>query len=226
MSSIDTNVNTLDSLGLLRQDAPKTYGSSELGQDAFLELMIAQMKNQDPLEPMENGEFMSQLAQFTTSSGVKDLQSSFSQLAASMQSYQALQASSLVGRSVLAPGGAAQFTQTGPVEGVIDLTSSTQQLVVGIYDGSGQLVRRIDMGTQAPGSLSFTWDGYSDDGRLMPAGVYGVKANALVDGNSVAMGTAVYAAVDSVNLGGANRGVQLNLAGLGTLDLAQVRQVK
>ena len=81
---------------------PQQRSNDELGQEDFLTLMISQFRNQDPFEPMDNGDFLGQLAQFGTVSGIENLNSAFAGLAGSIQSEQALQAANLVGRDVLA----------------------------------------------------------------------------------------------------------------------------
>ncbi|MCK5648382.1 MAG: flagellar hook assembly protein FlgD, partial [Gammaproteobacteria bacterium] len=122
MSIINNDVALYDNLGLTRTNEPKVEASKE---DQFMQLLIAQLKNQDPLEPQENGEFLSQLAQFETAAGAEELQKSFDDFSTNMQSASALQASSLVGRSVLAPGGIAQLEAGQNVAGQVDLGSST-----------------------------------------------------------------------------------------------------
>lgn len=224
MSTIDSNTALLDSLGLLRQEQ-KSTASNELGADDFMKLMIAQMQNQDPMSPMDNGDFIAQLAQFSASSGIQDLNSSFASLSTSLQSYQALQASGLVGRSVLVSSDSGMLGAGGAVDGKINLTASTQQMTLGVYDQSGELVRRIPMGMQSAGAVPFRWDGMRDDGTAAPAGVYELRAEALVDGETTAMETLVFNDVESVSLS-ARGGVLLNLAGVGTVDLSDVYQIK
>ena len=189
-------------------------------------LMLTQMKNQDPLKPMENGEFLAQLAQFNTVSGVQDLQKSFADFAASMQTNQALQASSLVGREVTVPGPDISLQSGSSVQGSIDLPASTNDLQLSIYDGSGQLVRTIGMGTQAAGEIPFSWDGLANDGTPLPSGVYQVSAEAVIDGAPNALATRIDATVESVSMAGGAQGIQLNLAGIGTRPFSDVQQVK
>lgn len=224
MSTIENNSALLDSLGLLRQEQ-RTTTSNELGADDFMDLMIAQMQNQDPMSPMDNGDFIAQLAQFSASSGIQDLNTSFSSLSTSLQSYQALQASGLVGRSVLISSDSAALSAESKVEGMVNLDTSTQQLTLGIYDQNGTLVRRVPMGMQTAGTVPFEWDGLMDDGTVAPAGVYDLRAEALVNGEMTAMETLVFSDVESVSLS-SRGGVLLNLDGIGTADLSDVYQIK
>jgi flagellar basal-body rod modification protein FlgD len=220
MSTIDKTNSVLDSL--TKTNATR-QPSNSLGQDQFLQLMVAQLKNQDPMQPMQNGEFLSQMAQFGTVKGVQELQTSFSQLAGSLQSNQALMASSLVGRSVLVPGQVGSLVPGSGLAGAVNVPSSSN-VVVGIYDTTGQMVRHLDYGTQPAGQMNFVWDGVTDSGATAPAGNYQLRAVATAGAQSTAADTLVRARVDSVSLGGSN-GMQLNLAGLGTASLSDVKQI-
>ncbi len=198
--------------------------AKELGQDQFFELMLTQLKNQDPLKPLQNGEFLAQIAQFSTVTGIQKLQESFGQLAAGMQSAQALQASSLVGRSVMLSGNSATLAKDGSVSGALELSASASSVSVEIYDASGQLVQRLDLGAQPAGQVSFTWDGKNTSGEAAAPGRYTIKAQAASGGQSVSVPTLVAAKVESVTLGG-GQGLLLNLAGQGSVSLSDVRQI-
>ena len=222
MSIIDSKVALYDNLGLTRANEPKPEPSK---QDQFMQLLIAQLKNQDPLQPQENGEFLSQLAQFDTATGIKDLQDSFNNFSSTMQSNSALQASSLVGRSVLAPGGFGQLESGSNVTGQIDLSSSTTNLSVEVYDSAGQLVKNIPMGTQGAGEVNFSWDGTDNFGNYLPPGGYRIRATADVGSEKIAQEVLVSAKVDSVTIGQGGQGLKLNLAGLGSIDFSEVKEI-
>lgn len=221
MSTIDTSA--FDSLGI-SQRSNSSGASDRLGQAEFLKLMTTQLNNQDPMAPMENGEFYSQIAQFSTVAGIQDLQASFQQVATAMYSNQALQASTLVGRDVLVSSSQAALTAGGEVKGAIDVPVATSQLAVNVYDQSGQLVRRVNLGPQSAGQVSFTWDGTRADGSAAPAGRYFLESDMLYDGQSVALETLVSSSVDSVTIDRSGNGVMLNLSGGGQISLANVRQ--
>ena len=211
----------LDQFALKQDDKAK----DELGQSDFLELMITQIKHQDPLNPAEGGEFLSQLAQFGTVNGISELQSSFESLASTLQSSQALQASTMVGRSVLVPGNVGFLENGSTLKGAVDLPSSSGQLNVYIHDSAGQLVRQINMGTQAAGLAQFAWDGFSDAGLALPTGNYGVSAQALVEGEAVTQTTLIQGKVESVSLGQAGSDSSLNLRGLGSVLMNEVKEI-
>ena len=224
MAEIDNNLlNSIDSLGLSKKEEPKSTG--EMGQDEFMQLMLAQLENQDPLEPMEDSEFLSQIAQFSTVEGIDALQTSADQLVGSLQASQALQASTLVGRSVLVPTNSGTLNAGEPITGSIELTSSTPQLMLKITDSSGQLVREIPMGAHPSGQVAFSWDGYSDSGVMMPPGSYGVSAEALIGGETQAVSAYVATQVESVTLQQGSADPILNLAGTGPMALSSVRQI-
>jgi flagellar basal-body rod modification protein FlgD len=220
MTTIDTSL--LDSLNLSQKTAAK---KDAIGQDEFLKLMTTQLNNQDPLKPMQSGEFFSQIAQFSSVAGIQDLQKSFSQVATAMQSSQALQASAMVGRTVLIPSSEFEMRDGANVQGTVELPSSTSDLAVSVYDAAGQLVRQINMGPQTAGSIPFTWDGLTDDGKAVPAGMYQLKAITEVDGKSVAADTYVAAKVDSVIMGNLGQEITLNLGAMGQLGLSGVKQI-
>jgi flagellar basal-body rod modification protein FlgD len=206
------------------QSASAAATSPQLGQEQFLSLMVAQLKNQDPMQPMQNGEFLGQMAQFGTVSGIQDLQKSFGSLASALQSNQALMASSLVGRTVLAPGNNGYLAAGSTFGGAVDLPTASADVVVNITDSSGQLVQRLDLGAQTAGTVRFAWDGMTATGAPAMPGVYKVSAQALNGTQQYAPNTLMEARVDSVSLGGSN-GLTLNLAGLGAVNLSDVKQI-
>ncbi len=223
MSVINSNLEIYDNLGLTRKNETKV---EETKQDQFMKLLIAQMENQDPFEPQENGEFLSQLAQFDTATGIKDLQNSFSKFTTTLQSNSALQASSLVGRDVLVPGNESFLSDGGIISGNVDLSASTSSLKIEVMDASGQTIRTLNLGKQAAGTIDFTWDGKDDNGNLLPSGKYRFRASAQVGNETIAQELQLTAKVDSVSIGQMGQGLKLNLLGMGQVDLAQVREIK
>jgi flagellar basal-body rod modification protein FlgD len=225
MTSINTQL--LDNLGLSSSAKTTDTGSSDtLGQSSFLKLMTTQLQNQDPTKPMDSGEFFNQIAQFSMVSGVEDLKTSFQQVADAMQSGQTLQASAMVGRAVLVKGDTVGLTEGGTVTAGVSLPSSTTSLVVGVVDSSGQLVRRLDLGSQAEGDVAFTWDGRDSTGAAAPAGNYYVVAQ-MDDGSgkAVSVDTLVAAKVNSVIMGKNGQGITLNLSNDEQAALADVVQI-
>lgn len=226
MNTIIDSANPYESLGLATFADTGPKAKNQLGQAEFFKLMTAQLKNQDPTKPMDNAQFLSQIAQFSTVSGVQDLNASFTQLASSLTSDQALQGANLVGRGVLVPGSNGNILVAGGgFSGAADLTTSTSNLTFNIFDAGGQLVRRIDLGQQASGLVPFGWDGVTDGGVAAAPGTYRIQATAQIDGVTQAIDTLVDAKVESVTLGKNGQELNLNLIGLGTIALSSVRQI-
>jgi len=227
MAHIDNHLNTsINELGL-GASAKKTKKSPDrLGQAEFLNLMITQLKNQDPFSPMENGDFIAQMAQFSSVTGLAELQQSFDKLATSLQSNQALQASSLVGRTVLVPSTEGTLSAGTTLRGAIELGASSGAVGVTIKDASGQVIRRLELGPQSAGRVNFNWDGLANDGQAAPAGRYFVSADAAINGNTVALKTLMSASVDSVTLGQGGQGLRLNLTDGNIVDFSSVREIQ
>jgi len=206
------------------QDLNKETSRKGLGQQEFLELMTTQLQNQDPFKPMESGDFLTQIAQFSTVEGIGELNSGFEQLSSSLVSNQALQASGLIGRSVLAPTGVASLPAGGSISGTVQLPAASGDVTVNVYDRAGQLVRRIDLGSQAGGDVDFKWDGLRDDGQYASPGNYFVSAEASIDGRNEAVDTLLVSEVKSVTLSNSG-GLLLDLDGVGALDFKEVKQI-
>lgn len=223
MSTITANnasAAALGDLGLaLRQN---TAARKELGQADFLKLMTTQLQHQDPFKPMDNGEFIAQIAQFSTVSGIQNMQASLGALSASLQSSQTLQAAQLVGSGVLVPGNSGYLFAEGKLGAAAELPSGGQ-LVVEVCDASGATVRRLDLGIQPAGLTNFDWDGRDESGRRLPEGSYQLKPQLIQGAQTQALSTYAVGLVHSVSLG--SNGISLNLYGMDTVSLDRVRQI-
>ena len=224
MNTIQDNT-VFEDLGLTKSVQAESR-DTELAQEDFLTLMTTQLRNQDPFKPMENGEFLGQMAQFGTVSGIEDLQTAFRDLASSLGSSQSLQAASMVGRDVLVPGKTAELVEGAPVTGAVELPNSVSSLGIGIYDPTGQLVRRLDMGVQPAGMAQFTWDGLAEDGALAAPGKYEFRAEAVNGGNNEAFDVMLARRVHSVTLPRGGAELTLELAGLGQVNFSEIRQIR
>jgi flagellar basal-body rod modification protein FlgD len=196
----------------------------ELDKNAFLKLMVAQMNNQDPLSPQENSEFVAQLAQFSSVEGIENMNKTMSQMANSMQSSQALQASGLVGRTVHINTDTSILSEGGVITGNINLENSTSNLMVNIMNSSGALVRQVQMGSQTRGDVRFAWNGQNAEGLQLPPGSYKFTAEASVGGTTEQMSLALSANVNSVTIN-PDRSVVLNVAGQGAVPLLEVAEI-
>lgn len=199
---------------------------TELGQDDFLELMTTQLSNQDPFEPMDNGEFLAQIAQFGTVNGVNDLNESFNTFASSLQSSQALQAASLIGRQVLVNHNESYLPATGSLAGGIELDSSASDVAVNVLDGVGQTIGRVELGAQQPGLVSFSWDGVTLDGTRALPGRYRIEVEATRAGQTESLTPLVAANVVSLTMAGVGKEMKVELENLGTVNFGQINQIQ
>ncbi|UUD64985.1 flagellar hook assembly protein FlgD [Pseudomonas seleniipraecipitans] len=204
----------------VKQDSTQ---NKELGKDQFLNLLVAQLNNQNPLEPQGNGEFIAQLAQFSTVEGVEKLNSSMETILSGYQSSQALQASSLVGRKVIVPVDKAMVDTSESFKASAVLPTSSSNVYVNVYDSAGSVVSRINLGEQKAGNVSFIWDGKDSSGNVMKPGTYRFEAQATYGNETKGLYTLLPANVDSVTLGGNE--LMLNLAGVGNVPLSQVQVI-
>lgn len=218
-------INSFNNLGLATADKPKPK-KDDMGQADFLKLMTTQLTHQNPMKPMENGEFLSQMAQFGTVSGIQDLQESFKDFASSISSDQALQAASLVGREVSAVTDQGLLSAGGEIKGAFDLPSSSPNTSVKIIDPfTGEVVRNLDLGGHAKGRIPFTWDGLNDRGELANPGVYKIQVEAKLDGNNTVLPTEINSQVESVSMGNGKQGLQINLLGTGKVNFSDIKQI-
>ena len=204
---------------------PQTATRDDLGQEDFLTLMITQFKNQDPFEPMDNGEFLGQLAQFSTVNGIESLNDSFAGLSGSMQDNQALQAAGLVGRSVLAVTDIGHLPDSGVLKGGIELNSSASNVQIDITDETGALVQRLNLGQQPPGLVNFSWDGIDSEGNRADTGQYKISARVIRGTNIESAATVIESEIESVTLGQFGGAMSLNLSGGQSMPLGQVYQI-
>ncbi len=217
------DIEAVQNLGFTQ--AVSTEPRGELGQGEFLKLLVTQMTNQDPFKPLESGDFLGQIAQFGTVSGIEDLQSSFSEFASSISSDQALQGANLVGRTVLVSGNSGLLAAGGEVRGELSVPSNASAVEVNVFNLNGELVRTLEIGAQQAGQVPFNWDGQLDDGTYGDPGVYLIQGSAVLAGENQALETQIRADVESVTTGGGSEGLLLNLVGLGSVGFNEVLNI-
>ncbi|WP_258239637.1 MULTISPECIES: flagellar hook assembly protein FlgD [Pseudidiomarina] len=224
MNTIDSNV-----LNQINQ-APKSEqiaSDSESMRNNFMTLLVTQLRNQDPLNPMENNEMTSQLAQINTVSGIESLNTTMQNINGQIEAGQAMQASAMIGRAVLVPG---QRIMVGAEANDItpfgfELNSAAESVKVNIFNESGMLVRQMDLGSVGSGTQTFTWDGQMNDGNTAPAGAYRFAIEANNGEQAVTSETFNYAQVIAVS-NSAEDGVRLDLGGIfEPVRLQDVRQI-
>ncbi|MDG9882678.1 MULTISPECIES: flagellar hook assembly protein FlgD [Pseudomonas] len=200
-------------------------GGQTLGKDAFLQLLVTQMQHQNPLDPQDNSEFVAQLAQFSSLEGITSLNESVNAISGNYKSSQALQASSLVGRSVIAQTDKAVVDTTKSLNGSVVVPQSVSSVTVTITDKDGNAVRTLQLGEQKAGNASFVWDGKNDKGEVVSPDTYSFKATTTVDGKAMEMYTLLPATVSSVTISQTGGEMMLNLAGQGSVALSKVQTI-
>jgi flagellar basal-body rod modification protein FlgD len=212
-------------------EASRSRNVSDMGSDDFLALMIAQMKNQDPTKPMDQMAFMSQLAQFGTLSGVQELNGSFGDLSTNLTGAQAVQASSLVGRSVAMDSQTASLAPVGRNESgdIVNMLSATVDMGAGsdggvfeVRDNAGRQVFSGQLPAGA-GNVPVVWDGEAADGSRLPAGDYNISARVERGGDLRDARVYGHDTVISVAIGAGNQ-VTLNLASGRSVDVSDVKE--
>ncbi len=228
MATVDTS--TLASLGLTSATkAGSSTGSSSgaIGQADFLTLMTVQLKNQDPLKPLDSQQFLGQLAQFSTVQGIEQMQAAMGSMASVMESDQTLRATSLVGHDAMVAASSVTLAPGAPLDGEITATSAGP-VTLEITDANGNTVRTLSATAATSGALAFHWDGLTDAGAAATGGTYTIKAVAGATAASraasaTALDVGLIAHVDSVSI--ESSGLTLNLAGVGGFPLSSIRRV-
>jgi len=219
---MDVNTsNSVTSAGGATGAAAAIGGGSSKQQDQFLKLLITQLKNQDPLNPLDSAQMTTQMAQMSTLQGIEKLNATLSSLASNLTGNQAMQASSLIGRDVMAPGDQIQLAN-GVGAGAVSLPQAVDQLKVTITDASGTVVHTATLGAQPQGLVQITWDGTSDKGTPAAEGAYRFSVTASAQGKSVTAQALMVGRVQSVASDGGD--TLLNLGALGRVSLSQVQQ--
>ncbi|MFC6521280.1 flagellar hook assembly protein FlgD [Undibacterium arcticum] len=196
--------------------------STAATQDRFMKLLVTQMKNQDPLNPLDNAQVTSQLAQLSTVTGIDKVNTTLQSLMSSMQSGQSLQAAGMIGHSVLAPGSGLELASGKSVFGV-DLASAVDKVAVTIKDAAGNTVRKMDLGSQPAGMQPLVWDGTTDTGAAAADGQYTFAVSAVAGSAPVAATALALGQVLSVSTGA--QGVSLNVRNIGSVVMADIRQI-
>lgn len=200
----------------------KAKSTTADAQDRFLKLLTTQLKNQDPLNPMDNAQMTSQLAQISTVDGIEKLNATLKMLVSSSVDGEAMQAAALVGHQVMVNGGGLQLGDSGAAGG-ITLTSAADQVIVTVKDPNGLVMRTLNLGNLDAGTHNFAWDGKTDAGAQAVNGRYGISVVGKRGSENVAAATLELASVASINR--STQGVTLDLGRLGLVRLSDVKQI-
>lgn len=198
-------------------------GSAADSEQRFLKLLVTQLNNQDPLNPLDNAQLTSQLAQMSTVSGIEKLNGAVQSLLAQSGSGQVLQSAALIGRTVLVPGKELALKDGAPTQFGVDLAGAADSVKVSVKNAAGDTVRTFDLGALPPGVKTVDWDGKTDTGTAAADGAYTLSVTAKAGSEDVASLALTYGKVASIAqvYGGAS----LDLGGGRSAGLNDVRKV-
>lgn len=191
-------------------------------EDRFLKLLVTQLKNQDPLNPLDNSQMTSQMAQISTVNGIEKLNTTLQAMMNSSSQSQTLQAAALVGRGVLVPGGGLDM-KAGLALGGVDLSGPADGVSVSIKDANGITVRTLKLGAMEAGTHPFQWDGKTDSGAVAADGSYNISITANQGQNKVTADALQLGTVSSIM--SSSQGVSLNVGGLGAFNMTDVKEI-
>ena len=193
---IDTS-NLGTTVGSTTGTTAKNNMDPEASQDRFLKLLVAQLNNQDPMNPMDNAQMTTQMAQINTVSGIQELNATLKGMATQFGSMQALQGTSLIGREALLPGESLAF-KNGQGKAAFSLDGKATDVKVDVMGTNGEVIDTIDMGALNGGLHGFSWDAEGVD----PASVKGFQVRAYSGNERVDTVSLQRLSVDSVSFSG------------------------
>ncbi|CAB3780424.1 Basal-body rod modification protein FlgD [Paraburkholderia caffeinitolerans] len=190
-------------------------------QNTFLQLLVTQLQNQDPTNPMDSSQMTSQLAQINTVTGIQQLNTSLSSLSTQLSAGQNAQAALLIGSTVLAPGNSMTVTSGAAPQLGVTLPSAASDVKLTITNSAGQVVNTLDLGAQSAGTVPITWNGTDAAGNAVADGNYTVSASAIVNGQAATATALVASKVQGV-IQQSDGGAGLSLANGKTVSLSGV----
>ena len=208
----------LDKLGVKSsEDKKATENKSTLGQEDFLKLMTTQLQNQDPFAPMENGDFIAQMAQFSTVTGITEMGNEMKAINDKLDSFRIATASQYLGHSVLVPGNMVRTNGKDNVEGVIDVPNATTKLQVFFQKENGEIIDQLDLGGQSRGLVGFSWENIPEEIKKGNEKIF-ISAF-LGDNPDQALGTSVFSKVLGTST--ENNQIKLEVDGYGLIDASK-----
>lgn len=222
MTNAVTNATPSSTLLATMNGTTTDKSAAQAAQDQFMTLLVTQMKNQDPLNPMDNAQMTSQLAQLSTVSGIDKVNTSLQTFMSNFQSAQSLQAANMIGHGVLVAGSNVSLSQGKSIFG-INLPNSASQVTATISDASGKAIKTINLGNQAAGVLPFAWDGSMDSGGTAPDGTYKLSVSATNGASKVDATALSFGTVSSVSSN--SKGISLITPNLGDVAMTDVQLI-
>ena len=230
MSSIDSNSQThlntiLDKIGVKNEESQKPASKDNLGQEDFLKLMTTQLQNQDPFAPMENAEFIGQMAQFSTVTGIAEMGEALKSISSQLNEFRVATASNMLGTSVMIPGNYARIDSEQTIHGMIDLPKASARTEVRFTDATGNILHSKELGAQASGLVGFSWEDIpaelADKNEL-------IRIEAFADfGNGVeSLTPSVFAEVLAASTGDETKGVVLDVRDYGEILASDIQKFR
>jgi flagellar basal-body rod modification protein FlgD len=191
--------NILTTAQYQAQQSASAAQNTSMGQGAFLTLFTTQLKNQDPTDPVQNSDFVAQLAQFSQLEATTSMQQSLQTLVTSMGNSSLMGAASLIGKTVGIPNGPVTVSSGAVSQASINLPTGADGVTLSIYNSTGSLVNTVTYGTQAAGNMQLTWNGTDTSGNTVPDGYYTYKVSAISSGTTSTPSVTTQSAVVGVS---------------------------
>lgn len=223
--TVPSNVKTTAQAKIDEQNAILNGDGGAMGQTAFLTLFTAQLKSQNPLDPMDNTAFVSQLAQFSQLEATTKMSSSLTTMAAASNTDRMTTAATLIGKKVAIQDGQAILSNSEPVDGTVALTADADSIVLKVFAADGTLVRTGQIAAQKKGDFNFTWDGKDSAGAQVADGKYRVEATVTRYGKQSTEAVTTQATVQSVNIDAVTGDLQLDVGQKTTMSLSAVKRI-
>lgn len=224
-ASLPSNIKTLSQAKKEEQDAILNGDGGAMGQTAFLTLFTAQLRNQNPLDPMDNTAFVSQLAQFSQLEATTKMSDSLTTMAKASNTDRMTTAASLIGKKVAIPDGQAILANSAAIDGTVALTADADSIVLKVFAADGTLVRTGQIAAQKKGDFNFVWDGMDSTGAKVVDGKYRIEATVSRYGKQTKEAVTTQATVQSVNIDATTGDLQLDVGQKTIMSLSQVKRI-
>ena len=230
MSTIDpTSQSQLDSilqkLGVPKKEDTARGSKDTLGQSDFLKLMTTQLQNQDPFAPMENAEFIAQMAQFSTMTGITEMGTELKAIAEQLGEFRIATAANLLGSSVMVPGNYARADDNGEIHGMIELPSASGITNLTFSNAAGDVLHQMELGPQPSGLVGFAW---TDIPQSVLDGDEAIRIEAYADmgAGMESLTPSIFAEILAASTGDQTTGVMLDVRDYGEVRAAEIKKFR
>lgn len=223
--TVPSNIKTTAQAKIDAENAVLNGDGGAMGQTAFLTLFTAQLRSQNPLDPMDNTAFVSQLAQFSQLEATTKMSDSLSTMAKASNTDRMTTAASLIGKKVAIPDGQAILANSAAIDGTVALTADTDSITLKVFAADGTLVRTGQIGAQKKGDFNFVWDGMDSTGAQVADGKYRIEATVSRYGKQTKEAVTTQATVQSVNIDATTGDLQLDVGQKTIMSLSQVKRI-